>query len=54
MLALQQLKPLLWHGIDPWPRELPHVVCTAKKKKKKRKLIAKKRVRKNENDCGPS
>ena len=32
-LSLQQLGPLLWHGFDPWPREVSHAAGTAKKKK---------------------
>ena len=38
----QQVKDLalslLWHGFNPWPRELPHAVGVAKKKKKKKKI----------------
>ena len=33
-LSRQQLGLLLWHGFDPWPRELLHVTGMAGKKKK--------------------
>ena len=32
-LSQQQLRSLLWHGFDPWPRECPHATGTAKKEK---------------------
>ena len=32
-LSLQWLGLLLWHKFDPWPRELPHALGSAKKKK---------------------
>ena len=32
-LSLQQLRLLLWHRFDSWPREFPHATGVAKKKK---------------------
>ena len=32
-LSLQQLRSLLWHGFDSWPRALPHATARPKRKK---------------------
>ena len=32
VLSLLWVKSLLWHGLDPWPRELPHATGAAKNK----------------------
>ena len=34
-LSLQELRWLLWHGFDPWLRELPPAASVAKGKKRK-------------------
>ena len=39
-LSLQQLRLLLWHRFDPWPRKLSHVASTAKKRKKRKRKLS--------------
>ena len=34
-LSLLWLRSLLWHRLDPWPREFPHAVGAVKKKKER-------------------
>ena len=39
-LSLQQLRFLLWHRFDPWPRNLHMPWAQSKREKKKKKEIA--------------